>query len=88
MAGVISEILRLRKNRYSHIDLTIFNHKDTKPLIRNLLCALVSLWLRLQEVFDDLPAFRILLVKELGMELDTVETATLLLHRLDLTGLV
>ena len=41
-----------------------------------------------EEVFDDLTAFRMSLVKQLGMKLDAVETPALLLHRLDLARLV
>ena len=48
--GVIGEILKLRKNRYSHID-------------RGILAGRLDGILELQEVFDDLPALRMLLVK-------------------------
>ena len=75
--GVIGEISRLRKNRYSHIDRSFFDR----------ICV-ISQDLELEEVFDDLPTFGVLLVEELGMKLQAVKPASFLLHRLDRTRLV
>ena len=44
--------------------------------------------LEVQEVFHDVPAFRVLLVKELRMKLNAVEPASFLLHSLDPARLV
>ena len=90
---VNSEILRLKKNQYSHIDRCIFiaikpqMHADDADLI----CVIrVHLLLNLEgeEVLDDLTSLGVLLVKKLRMELHTVEPAPLLLHRLDLACFV
>ena len=70
---VIGEILKLKKNRYSHIDS----------------CILVAVGqLKLEEILDDLLAFGMILVKKLRVKLDAIQAAPFLLHRLNLTGLV
>ena len=44
--------------------------------------------LQFEEVFDDLPAVRVLVVKELRVKLDAEERAAFVLHRLDRASLI
>ena len=56
-----------------------YSHIDRSFLLRKL---------EFEEVFDDAATFGMLVVKQLRMELDAVNTPALFLHRLDLARLI